>query len=185
MNRVLEFLEDWPATPAPPRPTSSIAPRLEQGVYELTRRVGGCEAFYAVDAKGEIAELRVVRPGESKDQHIAELAAIAEGRRMPDPAAAAPSWTDNDADDDDDDAGEDWKARAPRRNTQFARSKDLASRGVYAAPWLGRRGEVVLLAIDDLHRLVGRPFTIRHGTSWKVARNMMWDRLERADPSDV
>lgn len=55
-------------------------------------------------------------------------------------------------------------------------------RGVWVAPWMGPKGEIVLLAIRRDGRLVGEPYTIPVGTSHILALDALWERLDREDP---
>jgi hypothetical protein len=59
---------------------------------------------------------------------------------------------------------------------------DGPGRGVYVAPWVGPKGELVLLAIRHDHRLAGDPYTIPNGANQALAADALWERLEREDP---
>lgn len=60
-----------------PRPT--VAPSPKQGVYRFREKVDGCAAWYSVNAAGDMADFRVVRPGMSEAAAVAELAVSAFG----------------------------------------------------------------------------------------------------------
>lgn len=49
------------------------------GVYRFRRRIGGCAAWYAVDATGEMVDFRIVRPGMSEAATVWDLAQIVYG----------------------------------------------------------------------------------------------------------
>ena len=58
-------------------------------------------------------------------------------------------------------------------------------RGVYVAPWVGPKGETVLIALRRDGRLAGDPDAIPVDSSHEVATDAMWDRLDRDDPQPV
>lgn len=60
--------------------------------------------------------------------------------------------------------------------------KNGAGRGVYAAPWMGPNGEIVLLAITKEHKLAGDPVTVPVGASHHAAADALWERLDADDP---
>jgi hypothetical protein len=60
-----------------PRPIAAPSPK--QGVYRFREKVDGCAAWYSVDAAGNMADFRVVRPGTSEAATVAELAIVAFG----------------------------------------------------------------------------------------------------------
>lgn len=58
-------------------------------------------------------------------------------------------------------------------------------RGVWIAPWVGKNGELVLLAITSDNRLVGEPLEVPVGSSHILAADAMWERIERANPIPI
>lgn len=57
------------------------------------------------------------------------------------------------------------------------------SRGVYPAPWMGPKGETVLLPITADGRLATPgPVVVPHGASRIQAAEELWDLLDRTDP---
>jgi hypothetical protein len=55
-------------------------------------------------------------------------------------------------------------------------------RGVFVAPWVGPKGELVLIARRRDKRLAGDPYTIPLGSSHVLAADALWERLDRDDP---
>jgi hypothetical protein len=55
------------------------------GVYRFRRKIGGRNAWYAVNHLGDIAEFRVVQDGESEKQLVAALVTRIYGARGPGP----------------------------------------------------------------------------------------------------
>jgi hypothetical protein len=62
------------------------------------------------------------------------------------------------------------------------RSGKLLERGVHVVPALGEDGEMILIAVDHRHRLIGRPIFVRPGDSHLAASDALWERIERKDP---
>lgn len=55
-------------------------------------------------------------------------------------------------------------------------------RGVYVAPWMGPKGEIVLIALTRFRKLAGEPFVVPIGSSHVLAGDALWERLEHDDP---
>jgi hypothetical protein len=61
----------------------------------------------------------------------------------------------------------------------------MSYRGVWVAPWVGSKGETVLLVIDSLNRLVVEPFKAPLTSDPEDLEHHLWALLEAADPSTV
>ncbi len=59
------------------------------------------------------------------------------------------------------------------------------SRGVYVAPWVGPKGEVVLLAVTREQKLAESPRIVPIGANQAIVRDEMWARLEHEDPQPI
>lgn len=62
-----------------------------------------------------------------------------------------------------------------------ARIRDGVGRGVWVAPWMGRDGETILVAVRRDGCLVAER-SLRFGDDHVRASEELWDELERADP---
>lgn len=66
------------------------APKFEpsplMGVYRFREKVGGCNAWYAVNCLGHIADFRVVRKGESEKRVVGDLVRLVYGQWGPGPS---------------------------------------------------------------------------------------------------
>lgn len=60
----------------------------------------------------------------------------------------------------------------------------LLDRGVHIAPWLGARGEIVLLSVTAGHMLLHEPRLIPRGSDHVEAADELWDELEARDNVD-
>jgi hypothetical protein len=57
----------------------------------------------------------------------------------------------------------------------------LFGRGVWKAPWMGRNGELVLVAVDATHRMVGKPALLPLGSDYIAMVDDLWNALERSE----
>lgn len=58
---------------------------------------------------------------------------------------------------------------------------DLLDRGVYQIPWLGRAGELLLIAVTADHKFSAYA-SVPHGTSLQAATERLQADLDRDDP---
>jgi len=63
-----------------------------------------------------------------------------------------------------------------------AKSELLENRGVFVAQWDGPNGEIILIARDRRRRLIGEPYTVPCGSDPVAANDLMWARVDAADP---
>lgn len=63
---------------------------------------------------------------------------------------------------------------------QVAALGELLDRGVWVAPWLGPKGEMVLIGITANQQLA-TSYTIPNGASRVVASDRVWDAIEDAE----
>lgn len=62
-----------------------------------------------------------------------------------------------------------------------AKVGDAQRRGVFAAPWMGENGEILLVAVtSDGRRIAER--SVAFGESAHSIADELWDLLEAADP---
>lgn len=57
----------------------------------------------------------------------------------------------------------------------------MLDRGVWAAPWIGPNGEVVLLGVTNERKLALDPVTVPDGASRVAAADRIWDAIEDAE----
>lgn len=63
------------------KPSPKFQPSPLMGVYRFREKVGGCNAWYAVDCLGHIADFQVVRSGFSEAQIVDDLSVRVYGKR--------------------------------------------------------------------------------------------------------
>jgi hypothetical protein len=61
----------------------------------------------------------------------------------------------------------------------------MSYRGVWVAPWIGEKGETVLLVIDSFNRLLVDPVKIPLIADHDQLGHHLWAMLDSADPSTV
>lgn len=58
----------------------------------------------------------------------------------------------------------------------------MAERGVWVAPWLGPKGETVLVAVDRHHCRIGDEVLVPAGMNSVLIADGLWERVDRDDP---
>lgn len=62
---------------------------------------------------------------------------------------------------------------------------DRYERGLYIAPWMGRDGELVLLALTSTRRLAAPPLEIPHGVDRAAMAEALQSTLDAVDPLPI
>lgn len=67
---------------------------------------------------------------------------------------------------------------------QPAPCASLLERGVWKAPWMGPRGEMVLLVVTSKRRLLVPPVVLSLGSDYISTLDTLWATLDVRDPAE-